>query len=138
MPGLQGGPLDHVMAAKAVAFREAATPEFAEYARQILANASVLAAALAAQGFRIVSGGTDNHLMVLDLRPFDEELSGKKARDPRAKLIPGIYDAGEAAMGIKHVLLVKKPDAFQLGSDNPDDPKVQKTLGSDERRLLED
>jgi glycine hydroxymethyltransferase len=80
MPGLQGGPLDHVIAAKAVAFREAAQPEFKEYSAQILANAAALAAALAAQGFRIVSGGTDNHLMVVDLRPFDEELSGKKAR----------------------------------------------------------
>jgi glycine hydroxymethyltransferase len=80
MPGLQGGPLDHVIAAKAVAFREAMLPEFKDYARQIVQNASVLAAALAAQGFRIVSGGTENHLMVIDLRPFDADLSGKKAR----------------------------------------------------------
>jgi glycine hydroxymethyltransferase len=81
MPGLQGGPLDHVIAAKAVAFREAAQPEFAAYTRQILVNAKTLAAALAAEGFRIVSGGTDNHLMVVDLQPFDADLSGKKARN---------------------------------------------------------
>jgi glycine hydroxymethyltransferase len=80
MPGLQGGPLDHVMAAKAVAFREAMQPEFKEYAQQILANAKALSAALAGEGFRIVSGGTDNHLMLIDLRPFDADLSGKKAR----------------------------------------------------------
>jgi glycine hydroxymethyltransferase len=79
-PGLQGGPLDHVVAAKAVAFREAATPEFTDYAKAIVANAAVLAEALAGHGLRLVSGGTDNHLMLVDLRSFDEDLSGKKAR----------------------------------------------------------
>jgi glycine hydroxymethyltransferase len=79
-PGLQGGPLDHVVAAKAIAFAEAATPAFATYAADIVANAAALAEALAGQGFRLVSGGTDNHLMLVDLRSFDEELSGKKAR----------------------------------------------------------
>lgn len=79
-PGFQGGPLDHVIAAKAVAFNEALQPEFSQYARQIVANAEALAAALAGLGLRLVSGGTDNHLMLVDLRSFDEELSGKKAR----------------------------------------------------------
>ena len=79
-PGLQGGPLDHVVAAKAVAFHEAATPEFADYARHIVVNAAALAEGLAAHGLRLVSGGTDNHLMLVDLRSFDPELSGKKAR----------------------------------------------------------
>jgi glycine hydroxymethyltransferase len=79
-PGLQGGPLDHVVAAKAVAFAEAMTPAFKEYAAQILRNASALAEALAGHGLRLVSGGTDNHLMLVDLRSFDEDLSGKKAR----------------------------------------------------------
>jgi len=79
-PGSQGGPLDHVIAAKAVAFREAATQEFRDYAAQVVANASELAEALVSHGLRMVSGGTDNHLMLVDLRPFDEELSGKKAR----------------------------------------------------------
>src|SRR5947209_2545378 len=55
-------------------------------------------------------------------------MAGSDLNDPRAKLAPGLYDAGEAAMGMKHVLLVKKPDAFQLGATDPDDPKVQKTL----------
>ena len=79
-PGTQGGPLDHVVAAKAVGFREAAQPSFSAYARQIVTNAAALAASLAGAGFRLVSGGTDNHLMLVDLRSFDSELSGKKAR----------------------------------------------------------
>ncbi len=79
-PGSQGGPLDHAIAAKAVAFREAAQPEFAAYAEAVVENAVTLAEALAGHGFRLVSGGTDNHLMLVDLRGFDEDLSGKKAR----------------------------------------------------------
>src|SRR5712692_9871057 len=61
--------------------------------------------------------------------PLPAGMTGSDANDPRAKLTPGMYDAGEAAMGIKHLMLLKKPDAFQLGSDDPDNPKVQKTLG---------
>jgi glycine hydroxymethyltransferase len=80
-PGLQGGPLEHVIAAKAVAFWEAAQPAFREYAAQIIRNARALAAALAGEGFRIVSGGTDNHLMLVDLRHFDAELTGKVAQE---------------------------------------------------------
>jgi glycine hydroxymethyltransferase len=79
-PGLQGGPLDHVIAAKAVAFHEAAQPSFADYAHDIVGNASALAEGLAGAGLRLVSGGTDNHLMLVDLRSFDPDLSGKKAR----------------------------------------------------------
>jgi hypothetical protein len=61
--------------------------------------------------------------------PLPAGMTGANVNDPRAKLTPGIYNAGETAMGLKHILLVKKPAAFQLGSDNPDDPKVQKMLG---------
>ena len=78
-PGLQGGPLMHVVAAKAVAFHEALQPAFRDYAAQIVANAAALADALAAEGFRIVSGGTDNHLMLVDLRPFG--VTGKVAQE---------------------------------------------------------
>ncbi len=78
-PGLQGGPLMHVVAAKAVAFREAAQPSFRDYAAQIVRNARALAAALGGEGFRIVSGGTDNHLMLVDLRPFG--VTGKVAQE---------------------------------------------------------
>ena len=62
-------------------------------------------------------------------KPLPPGMTGSDPNDPRATLKPGVYDAGEAAMGLKHILLLKKPDAFQLGSTNPDDPKVQKTLG---------
>jgi glycine hydroxymethyltransferase len=79
-PGSQGGPLEHAVAAKAVAFHEALQPEFREYAAQIVRNAAALAAALARRGFRLVSGGTDTHMMVVDLRPFDAELTGKEAQ----------------------------------------------------------
>ncbi len=79
-PGLQGGPLEHVIAGKAVAFREATHPSFSDYAHQIVANARALAGALGEHGFRLVSGGTDNHLMLIDLRSFDEDLTGKEAQ----------------------------------------------------------
>ena len=80
-PGLQGGPLEHVIAAKAVAFAEAARPEFRQYAEAVVANAAALATALAGHGFRLVSGGTDNHMLLVDLRTFDPELTGKEAQE---------------------------------------------------------
>jgi glycine hydroxymethyltransferase len=76
-PGVQGGPLVHIIAAKAVCLKEASTPEFAGYQRQVVANAARLAAALASGGYRIVSGGTDNHLMLVDV--FSKGLTGKVA-----------------------------------------------------------
>jgi len=79
IPGIQGGPLMHVIAAKAVAFKEALRPEFAVYARQIIANAHALAAELTARGYNIISGGTDNHLMLIDLR--NKNLTGKAAQE---------------------------------------------------------
>ena len=78
-PGVQGGPLMHVIAAKAVCFREALQPQFRDYQRQVVVNAKALAAGLAKHGYRIVSGGTDNHLMLVDLRP--KELNGKEAQE---------------------------------------------------------
>ena len=75
-PGIQGGPLMHVIAAKAVCFGEALKPEFIEYAKQIVKNASVLADSLLEKGFNLVSGGTDNHLMLVDLQPFN--ITGKE------------------------------------------------------------
>lgn len=80
-PGIQGGPLEHCIAGKAVAFAEAATPEFKTYAQQIVTNAAALAEALAGEGFRLSSGGTDNHLLLVDLRTFDADLTGKVAQD---------------------------------------------------------
>jgi len=78
-PGVQGGPLMHVIAAKAVCFHEALQPQFREYQRQVVINAKALAAGLAKHGYRIVSGGTDNHLMLVDLRP--KEINGKEAQE---------------------------------------------------------
>ena len=78
-PGMQGGPLMHVIAAKAVALKEALSPEFKSYQQQIVTNARVLAQALMSQGFRLTSGGTDNHLMLVDLRK--SELTGKVAQE---------------------------------------------------------
>ena len=79
-PGIQGGPLENAIGAKAIAFAEASTPEFSDYAASIVANAAALAKALAGQGFRLVSGGTDNHLLLIDLRTFDPDLTGKEAQ----------------------------------------------------------
>ena len=76
-PGVQGGPLMHIIAAKAVCFKEAATPEFATYQKQIVKNASRLAAALSTAGFRIVRGGTDNHIVLVDV--FSKQITGKLA-----------------------------------------------------------
>ena len=78
-PGIQGGPLEHVIAAKAVAFGEALTPEYKEYQKQVVLNAQALAAALVSRGYKIISGGTDNHLMLVDLRTKFPELTGKVA-----------------------------------------------------------
>ena len=80
-PGSQGGPLDHAVAAKAVGFGEAARPEFAAYQALIAQNAAALADALGTHGFRLVSGGTDNHLLLIDLRTFDADLTGKAAQE---------------------------------------------------------
>ncbi|MEP7015199.1 MAG: serine hydroxymethyltransferase [Verrucomicrobiota bacterium] len=78
-PGVQGGPLMHVIAAKAVCFHEALQPQFRDYQKQVVVNAKALAAGLAKHGYRIVSGGTDNHLMLVDLRP--KEINGKEAQE---------------------------------------------------------
>ena len=141
-PGLQGGPLEHVIAGKAVAFREAADPRFREYAAQIVTNAQALAEALAGEGFRLVSGGTDNHLMLVDLRPFDAELTGKDAQivldeagitlnkntvpdDPRSPFVtsglrigtPSVTTQGMAEPEMATIASARRPGA--PGADEP-------------------
>ncbi|MCA0400450.1 MAG: serine hydroxymethyltransferase [Proteobacteria bacterium] len=101
-PGLQGGPLMHVIAAKAVAFHEALQPEFRTYAREVVNNAQVLANALKSHGFDIVAGGTDNHLMLVDLRP---------------KKVTGV--AAEKALGRAHITCNKNGIPF-----DPEKPMV--------------
>lgn len=84
-PGTQGGPLEHVIAAKAVAYAEALDPSYKVYCQQVMTNASALAAAMVARGYKIISGGTDNHMMLIDLRPKDENLTGKLAENALVK-----------------------------------------------------
>jgi glycine hydroxymethyltransferase len=84
-PGTQGGPLEHVIAAKAVAYGEALEPSFKEYGKQVIANAAALSKAMVARGYKIISGGTDNHMMLIDLRPKDENLTGKVAENALVK-----------------------------------------------------
>jgi len=84
-PGTQGGPLEHVIAAKAVAYGEALDPSYKEYCKQVIVNAAALANAMVARGYKIISGGTDNHMMLIDLRPKDQNLTGKVAENALVK-----------------------------------------------------
>jgi glycine hydroxymethyltransferase len=84
-PGVQGGPLEHIIAAKAVAFREASLPEYRTYQEQVRKNAAAMAQALSDKGYKIISGGTDNHLMLVDLRSKFPDLTGKQAEQALVK-----------------------------------------------------
>ena len=84
-PGVQGGPLEHVIAAKAVAFYEAAQPEYVEYQKQVIANAATMCAEFIRRGYKIISGGTDNHLMLIDLRTKFPDLTGRVAETQLVK-----------------------------------------------------
>jgi glycine hydroxymethyltransferase len=84
-PGMQGGPLEHVIAAKAVAFKEALSPAFKVYANQVVSNAQAMANALVSKGYKIISGGTDNHLMLIDLRGKFTDVSGRDAENALIK-----------------------------------------------------
>lgn len=84
-PGTQGGPLEHIIAAKAVAFGEALSPEFKDYGKQVITNAQVLANEMTDRGYSIISGGTDNHLMLIDLRSKNAHLTGKLAEETLGK-----------------------------------------------------
>jgi glycine hydroxymethyltransferase len=154
-PGLQGGPLEHVIAAKAVSFHEAATPAFADYARRVVDNAAALATALEREGFRAVTGGTDNHLVLIDLRDFDAELTGKDAQevldragitlnrnqipdDPRSPFVTSGLRLGAAAettagMGTDEMAVVASLLATSLR--HRADPGVQARVGTQVREL---
>ena len=142
-PGIQGGPLMHVIAAKAVAFKEALSPEFKAYAQQIVKNAKVLADTLQADGFRIVSGGTDNHLMLVDLT--SKNITGKLAQNlldevgitankntiPFEKLSPFVTSGirlGSPALttrGFKEEDMVEVANIIALVLDNPEDESAR-------------
>lgn len=143
-PGVQGGPLEHVIAAKAVAFGEALQPEWKEYAEQVRKNAAALAQALVDKGYKIISGGTDNHCMLVDLRTKFPEMSGKKAErvlveaditanknmvpyDTRSPFLTSGLRFGTAAIttrGAKEDLMVKIVDLIDRVLSNADDSTV--------------
>lgn len=154
-PGLQGGPLEHVIAGKAVAFREAAHPDFSTYARQIVANAQALAEGLASSGFRLVSGGTDNHLMLIDLRTFDAELTGKTAQnaldaagitlnkntvpdDPRSPFVTSGLRIGTPSVttqGMKEPEMARIAELITRVLRSPEDESVLSAVRADVREL---
>ncbi|MBT3379739.1 MAG: serine hydroxymethyltransferase [Lentisphaerae bacterium] len=145
-PGIQGGPLMHVIAAKAVCFQEALQPEFKAYQEQVVVNAAALANALAGQGFRIVSGGTDNHLMLVDMRP--KSVTGKAAAtaldsagitvnknlipfDPESPFVTSGVRVGSPAVTTRGM---KEPEMGKIAAwiarviDDIGDPDVAKTV----------
>ena len=154
-PGIQGGPLMHVIAAKAVALKEALSPEFKEYAQQVVKNAKVLADTLQADGFRIVSGGTDNHLMLVDLT--SKKITGKLAQNlldevgitankntiPFEKLSPFTTSGlrlGSPALttrGFKEDDMKEVADIIALVLDNPDDEGAREQARSRVEALCE-
>jgi len=150
-PGNQGGPLMHVIAAKAVALQEASTPAFRAYQQQIVANAKALAAALMARGFRLSSGGTDNHLMLVDLR--GTEITGKlaqetldKARitvnknavpfDPRSPMVTSGVRIGTPAVtsrGMREPEMDTIAEFFRRGLERAGDDRTLAALGDEVR-----
>jgi glycine hydroxymethyltransferase len=152
-PGVQGGPLMHIIAAKAVCFKEAMEPAFAEYQRQIVANAKRLAAAIASQGFRLVSGGTDNHLMLVDV--FSKGITGKAAEAALGKAgvtvnknaIPFDQNPPMTASGIRigtpavTTRGMREPEMDQIGEfigrilAAPDDDRVAAMVKTEVERL---
>ena len=143
-PGVQGGPLEHVIAAKAVAFGEALQPEWKDYALQVQKNAKALADALIKRGYKIISDGTDNHSMLVDLRPKFPEMSGKKAErvlveaditanknmvpyDSRSPFLTSGLRFGTAAIttrGAKEDLMEKIADMIDEVLTHADEPEV--------------
>ena len=152
-PGMQGGPLEHVIAAKAICFGEAMKPEFKAYQHQIVLNAARLARELAARGFRIVSGGTDNHLMLVDLRP--KHATGKEVAnaldlaritvnknmipfDPEKPFVTSGIRIGTPAVttrGMKEAEMVRIADFIERGVALKDNPAALAELGEEVREF---
>jgi len=130
-PGIQGGPLMHVIAAKAVAFQEALSPSFKDYQRQIVANARALAEALKGAGLRLCSGGTDNHLMLVDLRPkkltgkVAEEVLGQAGITVNKNMIPFDPEKPTTTSGIR----VGTPAVTTRGMGEPQMAQIGKLIG---------
>ena len=152
-PGLQGGPLMHVIAAKAICFKEAMSPEFKEYQQQVVKNAAVLAKALQDKGFRIVSGGTDNHLMLVDLRPKNAtgkevQIACDKARitlnknmipfDPEKPFVTSGIRVGTPAVttrGMKEAEMLRIADFIDRAVANRADDAALAALGEEVREF---
>ena len=154
-PGIQGGPLMHVIAAKAVAFKEALSPQFKEYQSQILKNAAAMAKTLQDKGFRIVSGGTDNHLMLVDLR--GKGITGKEAEgaleeaaitvnknmipfDPQKPFIASGIRIGTPAIttrGMKEAEMVAIGEMIARVLEDPSNAKVKKEVEAQVKALCE-
>ena len=157
-PGIQGGPLEHVIAAKAVAFGEALQPEFKEWAKQVKANAAVLADELTKRGFHIVSGGTDHHSMLVDLRSKYPELTGKVAEkalvaadltvnknmvpfDSRSAFQTSGIRLGTPAIttrGAKEDLMVKIAEFIERVLNAPEDETVIAQVRSEVNEIMKD
>ena len=157
-PGIQGGPLEHVIAAKAVAFGEALQPEFKEWAKQVKANAAVLADELTKRGFHIVSGGTDNHSMLVDLRSKYPELTGKVAEkalvaadltvnknmvpfDSRSAFQTSGIRLGTPAIttrGAKEDLMIKIAEFIERVLNAPEDEAVIAQVRSEVNEIMKD
>ena len=157
-PGIQGGPLEHVIAAKAVAFGEALSPEFKDYALQVQKNAHCLAGELTRRGFAIVSGGTDNHSMLVDLRPKYPELTGKVAENALVKaditvnknMVPfdnrsafqtsgiRIGTAAITTRGAKEDLMVKIAEMIETVLNAPEDDQIISQIRNDVNALMKD
>ena len=153
-PGLQGGPLEHVIAAKAVCFLEALKPEFKAYQQQVKLNAAKLASELAARGFRIVSGGTDNHLMLIDLRP--KKATGKAVAnaldlaritvnknmipfDPEKPFVTSGIRIGTPAVttrGLKEAEMVKVAEFIDRGVALREDEAALRALGEEVKAFM--
>ncbi|MBP5298898.1 MAG: serine hydroxymethyltransferase, partial [Lachnospiraceae bacterium] len=157
-PGTQGGPLEHVIAAKAVSFGEALTPEFREWAKQVRNNARVLAEELIKRGFHVVSGGTDNHSMLIDLRSKYPELTGKVAEnalvaaditvnknmvpfDTRSAFQTSGIRLGTPAVttrGLKEDAMLKIADFIERVLNAPEDLEVRKTVRQEVNAMMAD
>ena len=155
-PGVQGGPLEHVIAAKAVAFGEALQPEWKEYMTQVKKNADALANALIKRGYKIISDGTDNHCMLVDLRPKFPEMSGKKAErvlveaditanknmvpyDTRSPFLTSGLRFGTAAIttrGAKEELMETIAGLIDRVLTNADDPEVIKEVRQEVNEMM--
>ena len=157
-PGVQGGPLEHVIAAKAVAFGEALQPEWKEYAVQVQKNAKALADALIKKGYKIISDGTDNHSMLVDLRPKFPDMSGKKAErvlveaditanknmvpyDSRSPFLTSGLRFGTAAIttrGAKEDLMEKIADLIDEVLTHADEPEVIAKVRGEVNEMMND